>query len=111
MSLRSYRVLIIVFIVLGPIVAMGDLLCVPGAISIWIETSPLIASASLIGIVLQPVAAVGLWRVRRWGRVAVWLATAFSLASPGMILGPVIVLLFTPCGPDHATIERREDKS
>jgi hypothetical protein len=105
MTRGFYRVLIVIFIVFGPMMALIDVLAVPLAIPEKFQTYPVLVLTSLLGIVLQPVSAVGLWNGRRWGFWTLVVAAVLSLAAPGMALGPIFVLVAAPFRRDEAKME------
>ena len=87
-----YRVLVVMFIVVGPLIALIDVHAVPSVVLAY----PVLVPTALLGTVLQPIAAVGLWNCRRWGFWTLVVAAVLSLAAPGMALGPIFVLAATP---------------
>ena len=64
-------------------------------------------SATLVGIMLQPISAVGLWRDKRSGRGGLIIAAVLCFPTCSMAVWPVIVLAATPFRLDEAKTERR----
>jgi hypothetical protein len=108
MSAGFYRVLIVLFIVLGPFIMFCDTICVPGEISGGFGSHPLFFSAVLISLALQPISAVGLWNARRWGLITLGVAMILVFAVPPVAIGAIIVLAASPFRFDEAKIERRK---
>jgi len=106
MTRGFYRILVFLFLIVSPGIAFVDLFATPECVSQWLETYPVFATMTLIGIGLQPISAVGLWWQWRWGFVVLIVATILSLPSCSMAMGPILVFFATYFRSDEAKCEQ-----
>lgn len=88
-----YRVVLLVFLILSPFLCVMDLL--------YTERTSLKPDSAMlpvlfVGLLLQPISAIGLWRDKAWGRVLLLVATTICVFTAfGAAIGPLIVLALT----------------
>ncbi len=91
MGKACYQVVLLFFLVLSPLLCAIDLCAVRSSLK------PDAAMPVLfVGLLLQPISAIGLWRDKAWGTILLLAATALCVFTAfGAAIGPLIVLALT----------------
>ncbi len=86
-----YRVVLLYFLVVTPVLCAVDVYAVRTSLKLH-SVIPVL----FVGLLLQPVSAIGLWRDKAWGTILLLVSTTLCVFTAfGAAIGPLIVLALT----------------